>query len=69
MEKASKKGGAKQKGAALAKTKPASVTRPKPAKKKERPLKPERATSGTTPRKLSKYEQSGAPWWKQHLPE
>lgn len=68
MEKALKKSGAKEKGAASAKMKPASVTRPKPAKKKERPSKPERAASGTTARKVSKYAQSGAPWWKQHLP-
>jgi hypothetical protein len=70
MEKASKKGGAKKKGAVVsAKTKPASVRRAQPAKKKARPSKPEQAASGATARKVSKYEQSGAPWWKQHLPE
>jgi hypothetical protein len=70
MVKASKRGGAKEKGAAgAAKTKAASVKKPQPAKKKARPSKPEQAASGPTARNVSKYEQSGAPWWKQHLPE
>jgi hypothetical protein len=70
MEKASKKGGAKKKGATVsAKTKPARVSQLQPAKKKARPSKPKQSASGAIARKVSKYEQSGAPWWKQHLPE
>jgi hypothetical protein len=68
MEKASKKGGAK-KSAASAKARTARVGRPQPAKKQERAPKPKQVTARASAREVSKYEQSGAPWWKQHLPE
>ena len=51
------------------KTKQASAGRSKPAAgRKQSAAKPRPAGSGTTTGKASKYEQSGAPWWKQHLP-
>jgi hypothetical protein len=69
MENVSKKGGAKAKSAAAPKVKTASVARPQPAKKEGRGSKPKPTAAKTSARKVSKYEQSGAPWWKQHLPE
>lgn len=61
MAKGLKKEAVKTKQASAGRTKPAAV-------RKQSAAKPARSISASPTGKASKYEQSGAPWWKQHLP-
>ena len=61
MAKGSKKESVKTKQTSAGRTKPV-------AGRKQSAAKPARSSSASTTGKASKYEQSGAPWWKQHLP-
>jgi len=69
MAKASNKGAGKKTGASSRKAKSKRETPSKRTKRGQKGVATgQRGKSRAAAAKGSKYEQSGAPWWKQHLP-